>query len=44
VDFAYSYLKEESVDVNLVSATKGAYSATYHNSAHGFGSSVTYKF
>ncbi|WP_426152845.1 OmpP1/FadL family transporter [Pseudomonas sp. DC3000-4b1] len=44
LDFAYSYLKEESVDVNLVSATKGAYSATYHNSAHGFGSSLTYKF
>ncbi|MBA1243606.1 OmpP1/FadL family transporter [Pseudomonas japonica] len=44
LDFAYSYLKEESVDVNLVSTTKGAYSATYHNSAHGFGSSLTYKF
>jgi long-chain fatty acid transport protein len=44
LDFAYSYLKEESVDVNLASATKGAYRATYHNSAHGFGSSLTYKF
>ncbi|MBF7142646.1 MULTISPECIES: OmpP1/FadL family transporter [Pseudomonas] len=44
LDFAYSYLKEESVDVNLASATKGAYSSTYHNSAHGFGSSLTYKF
>jgi long-chain fatty acid transport protein len=46
VDFAYSYLKEESTDVNVGSATssKGAYSATYHNSAHGFGSSLTYKF
>lgn len=44
LDFAYSYLKEESVDVNLVSASKGAYSATYKNSAHGFGSSLTYKF
>lgn len=44
LDFAYSYLKEESVDVNLASASKGAYSSTYHNSAHGFGSSLTYKF
>lgn len=46
LDFAYSYLKEESVDVNIGSQTdrKGAYSATYHNSAHGFGSSLTYKF
>ncbi|MBA1287426.1 OmpP1/FadL family transporter [Pseudomonas japonica] len=39
VDFAYSYLKEESVDVK-----SDTYSATYHNSAHGFGSSLTYKF
>jgi len=39
LDFAYSYLKEESVDVK-----SDTYSATYHNSAHGFGSSLTYKF
>lgn len=39
VDFAYSYLKEESVDVK-----SDTYNATYHNSAHGFGSSLTYKF
>jgi long-chain fatty acid transport protein len=44
LDFAYAYLKEESVDINLVSASKGAYSSSYHNSAHTFGSSLTYKF
>ncbi|WP_297845528.1 OmpP1/FadL family transporter [Pseudomonas sp.] len=43
IDVAYSYLKEESVSVN--DTGKGApYSATYHNSANGFGSSVTYRF
>jgi len=43
-DFAYSYLKEEDTKINLVSATKGAYQAKYENSAHGFGTSVTYRF
>ncbi|MDB6047298.1 MAG: Long-chain fatty acid transport protein [Pseudomonas sp.] len=43
IDVAYSYLKEESVSVN--DTGKGApYSATYHNSANGFGSSLTYRF
>jgi long-chain fatty acid transport protein len=43
-DFAYSYLKEEDAKINLVSATKGAYQAKYENSAHGFGTSMTYRF
>jgi long-chain fatty acid transport protein len=44
IDFAYSYLKEEDAKINLVSATKGAYQAKYENSAHGFGTSLTYRF
>ena len=44
VDFAYSYLWEESVKVNDISASKGAYSAKFKNTASGFGSSVTYRF
>jgi long-chain fatty acid transport protein len=44
IDMAYSYLKEEDTTINLVSPTKGAYSATYKNSASGFGTSVTYRF
>lgn len=44
IDVAYSYLKEEDTDINLVSATRGAYSSTYKNSAHGLGASMTYKF
>lgn len=44
IDVAYSYLKEDDTTINLVSPTKGAYSATYKNSASGFGTSVTYRF
>jgi long-chain fatty acid transport protein len=44
IDFAYSYLWEESVKINEVSATKGAYSAKYENSASGFGTAITYRF
>lgn len=44
LDFAYSYLWEESVKVNDVSSTRGAYSAKYKNSANGFGTSLTYRF
>ena len=44
VDFAYSYLWEESVKINDSSASKGAYSAKFKNTASGFGSSVTYRF
>ena len=44
VDVAYSYLWEESVQVNDASATRGAYSSKYKNSASGFGTSVSYRF
>ena len=44
IDVAYSYLQEESVDVNHVSATRGTYSARYKNSAHGLGASLSYRF
>ena len=44
IDLAYSYLKEEEVDVNLTSTTKGNYNASYKNSAHGLGASLTYRF
>ncbi|WP_416426361.1 outer membrane protein transport protein [Pseudomonas sp. App30] len=44
LDFAYSYLWEESVKINEVSATKLAYSSKYKNSASGFGTSITYRF
>ncbi|MFF7710451.1 outer membrane protein transport protein [Pseudomonas sp. NPDC007930] len=50
-DVAYSYLKEEDVKVNDVSIPSvsnptggGVYNATYKNSAHGLGASLTYKF
>ena len=44
IDVAYSYLQEESVDVNRSSASRGSYNATYKNSAHGLGASLTYRF
>lgn len=44
IDVAYSYLKEEDVDINQASATKGVYNATYENSAHGIGTQVSYRF
>lgn len=44
IDLAYSYLREESVDVDHVSATRGSYSARYKNSAHGLGASLSYRF
>jgi long-chain fatty acid transport protein len=44
IDVAYSYLWEESVSVNDASATRGAYSSKYKNSASGFGTSVSYRF
>ena len=44
IDVAYSYLREESVRVNDASATRGAYSSKYRNSANGFGTSVSYRF
>ena len=39
IDLAYSYLKEEEVHVN-----QDTYRATYKNSAHGLGASLTYRF
>ncbi|MFD2641267.1 OmpP1/FadL family transporter [Pseudomonas japonica] len=44
IDLAYSYLWEEDTKVNLREPSKGAYSATYENSAHGLGASLTYRF
>ncbi|MGA3826890.1 OmpP1/FadL family transporter [Pseudomonas chlororaphis] len=44
IDVAYSYLWEESVRVNDTSATRGAYSSKYKNSASGLGTSVSYRF
>jgi long-chain fatty acid transport protein len=44
IDLAYSYLKEDDTQIEHVSATKGAYSATYKNTAHGLGAQVTYRY
>ena len=44
IDFAYSYLWEESVKINDTSSSRGAYSARYKNSASGLGTSVSYRF
>lgn len=44
VDVAYSYLQEESVQVNHTSTTRGAYRSKYQNSANGLGASVSYRF
>jgi long-chain fatty acid transport protein len=44
IDVAYSYLWEESVDVNHTDPARGSYSAKYKNSASGLGTSVTYRF
>jgi long-chain fatty acid transport protein len=39
IDLAYSYLKEDDTQI-----TRGDYSATYKNTAHGLGAQVTYRF
>ncbi|WP_408637004.1 OmpP1/FadL family transporter [Pseudomonas aestuarii] len=44
IDLAYSYLMEDDTKINHVSTTKGAYSSTYKNTAHGLGAQVTYRF
>jgi len=44
IDVAYSYLWEESVQINNASANRGAYSAKYKNSASGLGTFVSYRF
>ncbi|WP_407311508.1 OmpP1/FadL family transporter [Pseudomonas sp. nanlin1] len=44
IDVAYSYLKEEEVSVNRTNTGNRTYQANYKNSAHGIGSSLTYRF
>ncbi len=44
IDVAYSYLREDETKIRDSSATKGSYSADYRNTAHGLGTSVTYRF
>ncbi|KPW69477.1 Outer membrane protein [Pseudomonas syringae pv. broussonetiae] len=44
IDVAYSYLREDETKIRDSSATKGLYSADYRNTAHGLGTSVTYRF
>ncbi len=44
LDLAYSYLWEEDTKVRRDHPTKGIYNATYENSAHGFGASLSYRF
>lgn len=44
IDVAYSYLKEEKVNVNRKNALGQTYNAEYDNSANGFGVGATYRF
>lgn len=50
IDVAYSYLWEEDAKINQSTSVsdpahfKGSYAATYENSAHGLGASLTYRF
>ncbi|WP_434574628.1 MULTISPECIES: OmpP1/FadL family transporter [unclassified Pseudomonas] len=44
IDVAYSYLKEEKVNVSGSNALGQSYSAKYENSANGFGVGATYRF
>ncbi|WP_175652428.1 OmpP1/FadL family transporter [Pseudomonas sp. Marseille-P9899] len=50
IDVAYSYLWEEDAKINQTTSPtdpahfKGSYRATYENSAHGVGASLTYRF
>lgn len=44
IDVAYSYLKEEKVNVNRSNQLGQAYNAQYENSANGFGVGATYRF
>lgn len=44
IDVAYSYLKEEKVNVGGSNALGQAYNAEYENSANGFGVGATYRF
>ncbi|WHS58954.1 outer membrane protein transport protein [Pseudomonas sp. G2-4] len=44
IDVAYSYLKEEKVNVGGSNAFGQSYNAEYENSANGFGVGATYRF
>jgi long-chain fatty acid transport protein len=44
IDVAYSYLKEESVNIRNENARGQTYDAKYENSANGFGVGATYRF
>ncbi|MEE4233951.1 outer membrane protein transport protein [Pseudomonas viridiflava] len=44
IDVAYSYLREDEAKIRNSSATKGSYNADFRNTAHGVGTSVTYRF
>ncbi|MBU2012998.1 OmpP1/FadL family transporter [Stutzerimonas chloritidismutans] len=49
VDLAYSYLREEEVDINRSRTYQGGaleanYDATFKNRAHGFGAALSYRF
>jgi long-chain fatty acid transport protein len=44
IDVAYSYMRENKSTIRNASATQGAYSADFRNSAQGLGTSFTYSF
>ncbi|WP_177523035.1 OmpP1/FadL family transporter [Pseudomonas sp. v388] len=44
IDVAYSYLREDEAKIRNSNPRKGSYSADYRNTAHGLGTSVTYRF
>ena len=44
IDVAYSYLREDEAKIRNSNPRKGNYSADYRNTAHGLGTSVTYRF
>jgi len=49
VDLAYSYLREEEVDINRSRTYQGGaleanYDSTFKNRAHGFGAALSYRF
>ncbi|TFZ33283.1 transporter, partial [Pseudomonas syringae] len=44
IDVAYSYLREDEPKIRDSSPSNGSYSADYRNTAHGLGTSVTYRF
>jgi long-chain fatty acid transport protein len=44
IDVAYSYLREDEAKIRNADPRKGTYSADYRNTAHGLGTSVTYRF